>query len=199
MGSMTTTTTAKEKLIQAAYELMLPQGYAATSVDQLCSQAGVSKGSFYHFFPTKEDLGLALLDDFFSQSKVHFLGGDYRSESDPLKRLVAFLKQTEGNASMLWSRGCLLGNFSVELSDSHPAVRKRVSEILAGVTNGIAEVFEPIGKLNPDNEDLQPNRLAEAYVAIIEGAIILSRAHDDWSYLQRSLRGFRNYIESLID
>jgi TetR/AcrR family transcriptional repressor of nem operon len=194
-----TQSNAKDKLIEASYELMLSKGYAATSVDDLCHKAGVSKGSFYHFFGTKEDLGLALLDDFFAKSKDRFLNGAFVSETDPIRKLFTFLRQTEESAETLWSRGCLLGNFATELSQSHPVVRQKVSMILKRVTGNIAAIFRPVGAMHPKEELLQADHLAELYVAIIEGAIILSRAHDDWSYLHRALLSFRAYLESIID
>lgn len=190
---------AKEKLIDASLELMLTKGYGATSVDDLCQSAGVSKGSFYHFFGTKEDLGLALLDDYLSKSKIYFLGGPFTEEQDPIKKLFGFLRQTEASAEILWKDGCLLGNFAIELGLSHPAVRQKVSVIFTRITKGVADLFQPVSALHPDNAMLEADRLAEAYLAIIEGAIILSRAHDDWSYLHRSLVNFRVYIESVID
>lgn len=194
-----TLSNAKTKLIEASYDLMLSKGYAATSVDDLCERAGVSKGSFYHFFETKEDLGLDLLDDFFQKSKSVFLAGEFEREADPLKRLYMFLEQTEGAAESLWSQGCLLGNFAIELSNTHPAVREKVSHILMGVAAGLAVLFRPVSERHPDNELLQADRLAETYLAMIEGEIILSRAHNDWSYLLRGLRLFRHYIQSVVE
>jgi len=194
-----TESNAKDKLIEASYELMLSRGYAATSVDDLCHKAGVSKGSFYHFFGTKEDLGLALLDDFSAKSKERFLSGAFVNETDPVKKLIAFLHQTEESAETLWSQGCLLGNFATELSQSHPVVRQKVSLILKRVTDNVAEILQPIAEMHPNEELLQADHLAEMYLAIIEGAIILSRAHEDWSYLQRALLSFRFYLESILD
>ncbi len=192
------TSNAKEKLLTAAYDLMLTKGYRATSVDDLCTVAEVSKGSFYHFFKTKEDLGLALLDDFFEKSRKIVFSGPFKDEPDALKRLFLFLEQTEEKAPTLWNQGCLLGNFATELSSTHPVVRQRVSEILSRVADRLAELFEPIAALHPAEEAFRPRHLAELYSSIIEGSIILSRAHDDWGYLRRGLQNFRRYMELMI-
>jgi len=194
-----TQSNAKTKLIEASYDLMLSKGYAATSVEDLCERAEVSKGSFYHFFGTKEELGLELLDDFFQKSKSVFLAGEFEKEVDPLKKLYRFLEQTESSAESLWSQGCLLGNFAIELSNTHPAVRAKVSHILKGVAEGLAKLFRPVSEKHPHNELLQADHLAEIYLAMIEGEIILSRAHNDWSYLLRGLRLFRQYIQSVME
>ncbi len=191
--------TAKEKLISASLQLMLSRGYAATSVDDICSAAQVSKGSFYHFFKSKEELGLAMLDDFFRQSREATMAGSFNQELDPVKRLRGYLYFIEENAETFWEKGCILGNFANELSNTHPIMRERVSLILQRVTESMAERFAPIQQKHPDREELSAIRLAELLVSLIEGALVLSRAHDDWSYLTRALKGFRLYTESLLN
>ncbi|MDX9858015.1 MAG: TetR/AcrR family transcriptional regulator [candidate division Zixibacteria bacterium] len=191
--------TAKERLISASLQLMLSRGYAATSVDDICSAAQVSKGSFYHFFKSKEELGLAMLDDFFRQSREATMAGSFNQEPDPVKRLRGYLHFIEENAETFWEKGCILGNFANELSNTHPIMRERVSLILQRVTESMAERFAPIQQKYPDREELSAIRLAELLVSLIEGALVLSRAHDDWSYLTRALKGFRLYTESLLN
>jgi len=189
---------AKTKLLESSLDLMLTKGYSSTTVDELCEAAGVSKGSFYHFFESKEQLGLALLEGYYERSKAKFLAGAFQAELDPLKRLFAFLDQTEANAAELWRDGCLLGNFAVDLSNTHPVIRKEVARILDRVTESVAELLHPAQEACPEREECQPRRLAELYIAVIEGAIVLSRAHDDWSYLDRGLKGFRHYLETVM-
>ncbi len=192
-------TSTREKLVATALELMLAKGYTSTSVDEVCAKAGVSKGSFYHFFDSKEGIGLAILEHYFDSSRETFYSGDFLEEPDPVRRMVKFLKNTEESANRLWRDGCILGNFAVDLSATHPKIRKEVSRILSEVANGIARVLEPVNMLVDDREGQTAVHLAEQYLATIEGGVILSRAHNDWSYLQRCLHGFRMYIESLID
>ena len=79
-------TTAKEKLLKAAFSLMVSRGYPATTVDEICSEAGVSKGSFYHSFKTKEELGLAVLDDYFASAVATMSRGAFATEANPVRR-----------------------------------------------------------------------------------------------------------------
>lgn len=182
---------AREKLIEVSYELVLTKGYSATTVDELCEAAGVSKGSFYHFFKSKEELGLALLDDFLQQSKVRFLGGDFRMETDPMKRMFGFLEHTEKYAHQLWSKGCILGTFAGELGNTGERIREKISSMFQGVVEGVAEFFLPVEERFPGNELYSAKRLAELYIVLIEGAIVLCRAYDDFRPLERSVERFR--------
>jgi TetR/AcrR family transcriptional repressor of nem operon len=80
-------TTAKDKLIDSAIRLLGDYGYSATTVDEICEDAGVAKGSFYHSFGSKEDLAVAALDTFVERNAAILMAGDFTREEDPVKRL----------------------------------------------------------------------------------------------------------------
>ena len=84
-------TTAKTKLIDAAHELVRRQGYAATSVDQICAAAGVTKGAFFHHFPSKEDLGIAAAAQWTTRAAPLFELPPYTKLDDPLERLLGHI------------------------------------------------------------------------------------------------------------
>src|SRR6478672_13796556 len=106
---------SKEKLVRAARNLMLAQGYPITSVDDIIEAAGVSKGSFYHYFDSKEELALTAMHDFLADGAALMMDGTFRDIADPRKRAIAFLKHVENVTMRLWDHGCLLVMFSVDL------------------------------------------------------------------------------------
>src|SRR5262245_44539970 len=114
---------SKGKLVQAARKLMLAQGYPITSVDDIIKAAGVSKGSFYHYFDSKEELALTAMHEFLSDGATLMMDGPFRDVADPRKRAIAFLKHVESVAMRLWAHGCLLVMFSVDLAGISPMVR----------------------------------------------------------------------------
>src|SRR5215475_2270957 len=77
----------KQKLLDAAQELMLAKGYTATSVDEVCEAAGLTKGSFFHYFEGKEHLGKSVAERFFAAKKEFFLSAPFRQQKDPLDRV----------------------------------------------------------------------------------------------------------------
>jgi TetR/AcrR family transcriptional regulator, transcriptional repressor for nem operon len=117
--------TSKEKLIRAARNLMLAQGYPITSVDDIIEAAGVSKGSFYHYFDSKEELALTAMHEFLADGASLMMDGPFRDIADPRDRSIAFLKHVESVAMRLWDHGCLLVMFSVELAGTSPGSVKR--------------------------------------------------------------------------
>jgi TetR/AcrR family transcriptional repressor of nem operon len=188
---------AKEKLTRSALQIMLSRGYTATTVDEICEGAGLSKGSFYHFFETKEDIGVAALELFHQEGFKQSIGGKYSEITDPIERVFGFLDHVETVAKDIWGDGCLLGNFALELADTNPIIRNRVSALLKKSTENLARIFEPIANIRKKGEGPSAVELAEHYISLIEGAIVLGKAHKDWRRIPTAIRQFRHYLECL--
>ncbi len=200
MPTATTRATARDKLLDGARKLMLAKGYPATTVDDICAEAGVSKGSFYHFFGSKEELGIAVLESFARQA-ARVLRGPYLEVSDPIERARGYLRHVDAVAEGLWRDGCLLGNFAVDLAETHPEIRDRVAGQFERLRSLAADLFRAVAQrarerrpqTAPSAEDL-----ADHHIALIEGSILLARASGDWSHVARGLESFRRYVETLI-
>lgn len=185
--------TTRPKIVAAARESMLARGYAATSVDQICSRAGVSKGSFYHFFAGKEQLGIEVLEDFYREGIERVSAGDYARISDPLRRLSAFLDHLEEQGPEFWRRGCLMGNFATELAESNPAIHARVAELFDDLVARVAPIFAPVARSAAD-----ARALTEEMLMILEGSIVMARVHGDAGRIAAGVRHFRRDIESRL-
>ncbi len=179
--------TAREKILVAAEAEMLAKGYSATTVDEICDRAGVSKGSFYHFFGSKEDLGLAVLDAYFDRNR-RILEQAPDLPADPRERAAAVANHLVASAGTMWGGGCLLGTFALELAETSPRIAAAVSEKFRELGAMLAQVFAPLTSRG-NEDDAMP--LAEAFIVTVEGALILARAHGDWSYVERALRRFQ--------
>ncbi len=188
--------TAKEKLIQAALRLMLDKGYAGTAVDEICESAGVSKGSFYHFFKTKEDIGLAALEAFIQGAEKLISRGSFMEIEDPIQRVFGYLDHAEAVSKEIWGDGCLLGTFAIDLARTHPVIRSRVTALFDKAAANVAQIFKPIAVLRQDGPTAV--QLAEQYLAMLEGSIVLAKAHDDWKRIPQGLQAFRGYLRLLI-
>jgi TetR/AcrR family transcriptional repressor of nem operon len=184
--------TAKEKLIAAAEAEMLAKGFPATTVDEICARAGVSKGSFYHFFSTKEELGLAALEAFFARNLrvVQQAPGG----GSPKAQAAALVDHLLASAGRMWGGGCLLGSLALDLAETHPQVAEEVSAKFRAMAGLLAAGFAPLA------EDLgelwSGEALAEQFIVAVEGGLILARAHGDWGYVERALARFRHQVLS---
>ncbi len=190
--------TTRDKIIQAAEELMLTRGYPATRVDEICEAAGVSKGSFYHFFSTKEDLGLAVLEAFAMRNDRLIAGGPQGAIADPVERALVLVDHIAGIAGELWGRGCLLGNFALDLGDTNPRIHRAVSHLFKRVAANLAGGMEPLASGEGIAAASTSQDLAEHFIIVVEGALILAKAHDDWSYVVRALDRFRRDVRGPV-
>ncbi len=189
--------TAKDKVIDAAQQLMTGRGYSATTVDEIVGLAGVAKGSFYHAFKSKEELAITALEDYEREGWNIVANGPYRDERDPVRRVIAFIEHIELKATELWSHGCLLGSMSMEVADLHPILHKRIDELFDEFEDGLAAVFTPALKAR-DISGITGKDLGRHMLAVIEGAIITAKSHREPQLLVDSLRHFRRYVEMLL-
>lgn len=190
-------TNTDQKILDAALRLMLSKGYPATTVDEICAEAGVSKGSFYHFFKNKEELGLAALARFYRRGVKEMQEGPFAQLADPLERAFGFVDHIEAKSKFLWTDGCLLGGFATDLAETNPAVREEVSRMFAQIAGGMALMFRPVAERAGDKGPTATG-LAEMFLAVLEGSILLARAHRDPSRIPKAVRRFRQYLEQLV-
>ena len=182
---------SKERLLAGAKELFLARGYTGTTVDAICEKAGLTKGSFYHFFDSKEELALAVLDWSLRRGGQVLTSGGHSRIADPLERAFAFLEDLENFSPELWSGGCLLGSFALELADTNPRMQHAVSQLFQSVTDDFASKLEPIATHCAEKPAPTAAELADALLGTLEGSIVLAKAHRDPTRIPRAIRGFR--------
>jgi TetR/AcrR family transcriptional regulator, transcriptional repressor for nem operon len=189
----------RKKLLDAAEELMLSKGYTATSVDEVCESAGLTKGSFFHYFEGKEHLGRVLAERFFSARQQMFASAPFRQKQDPLERVfgyVDFLIQMTRTPTA--ARGCLLGTFVQELSDTHPSIRSVCATCFEAQANKLKQDLDEARAKYAPQARWDTQSLAEHLIAVIQGAIILAKARQDHKVFEQSLVHFKEYLTSLF-
>jgi TetR/AcrR family transcriptional repressor of nem operon len=192
------TNQSKERLLTAAKELFLARGYAATTVDAICEKAALTKGSFYYFFDSKEELGLAVLEWSIGRGVQMLASGPYVRIGDPVEKAFAFLEHLEKCSPKLWSGGCLMGVFSQELAETNPRMQKAVAGMFQAVADDFAEKLQPIAAQFSGKQAPTASELAETLLGTVEGSIILAKAHRDPRRLPKAIRGFRLSLATLV-
>jgi TetR/AcrR family transcriptional repressor of nem operon len=182
----------RDKLVRTAEKLMLRGGYSATRVDDVIRSAGLSKGSFYHFFESKEALGLAALERYYADRVGRLAAGPHAAEEDPLRRAHAFLEHAARIAPELWQEGCLLASFAADAAGSFPVVAQALEQRTDELRALLADLLSPLATAGVTATDL-----ADDFLVCIEGSIVLARIHGDPDYLQRAVERFRRCIEKV--
>ncbi|WP_405178688.1 TetR/AcrR family transcriptional regulator [Nocardia sp. NBC_01377] len=176
------TSDARQRLLDAAGDLLHRRGYAAIGVAEICARADVRKGSFYHFFPSKEALSIAAIDAYWAVQRPAWLAAR-AGAGDPESRLESLIgaqiaaqrvyRQATGNLG-----GCMLANLGIELTDREPLVRKRIQEIFDEQTAIVADI---VAEINAETSIAT----ARAVLAQLEGALLFAKLHNDPSLLDR--------------
>jgi TetR/AcrR family transcriptional repressor of nem operon len=174
---------ARERLIEAAGDLWHARSYADVGVSEICDHAGVQKGSFYHFFSSKRDLALAVIDERWQRHGVGEMAPILTGPLPPLERLEMFMErglqeQLELKESTGVTVGCSFGNMVVELGTVDDVLRERLSQLFddwAALLQVALDEAVDAGDL-PEVDTAQA---ARAFLAFIEGLGVLIKAKDD--------------------
>ena len=189
---------SKERILAGAKDLFLARGYTATSVDAICEKAGLTKGSFYYFFESKEDLGLGVLEWSLRLNTQMLASASYARILDPLEKAFSFLEHLEKSSPEIWSGGCLLGSFSLELADTNSRMQQAVSGMFQAVADGFAKQLQPIAAQCTGKQAPSASELADTLLGILEGSIILAKAHRDPTRIPKAIRAFRLSLATLV-
>ncbi len=190
----------KEKLLDASQKLMLGKGFTATSVDEICEAAGVTKGSLFHYFENKEDLGKAVTQHYWKTMHATWDGALFRKYSDPLKRVCGFVDYfITFSKNPAVEQRCLLGNFAQELSDTHPDIRNTCAACFTEWAEDLKKDLDAAKEKYLPQKYLDTKSVAEYIVASMEGSLLLAKAHRDRSINTKNLKHLKRYIESIFE
>jgi TetR/AcrR family transcriptional repressor of nem operon len=174
--------TTEERLVRIAARLFLARSYQSVGVNEICAEANVHKGSFYHFFPAKSDLAIAVIDRH-ANATWALLDEYERSAVGPVNKIrataqvVAFVQ-----AGLVKSFGrvvgCPLGNLAVELATTEDVAGQHVASVLLRWEERVAghcRDAESVGLLLPGTD---PEELAHMVIATMQGMILLAKVSD---------------------
>ena len=200
MRTTRTDSVKRSKLLEAAQRLMLAKGFSATSVDEICEAAEVTKGSFFHYFRSKEDLGKAVLDHFMSSMSQVILDSPFFKKSDPLHRIYGYIDfMIEISRDPERRSGCLLGNFAQVLSDTHPDIRSLCAEHFSWWTATLKHELDAAKTRHAIKRTVDTQGLAEHFIALFEGSLTLAKTQQDVGIIERNLRNFKQYLKSIFE
>ncbi len=173
----------RQRILESAQDLIYSRSYADVGVAAICEHAQVKKGSFYHFFPSKRDLTLAVLDEFLVESKENMLAEVFTANTPPLQRIsrlveVIYQFQKDIADSTGHVLGCPFGNLAVELSTQEEPIRRKVEYIfgrLQEYLQGSLDDAIQAGDLQP----LDSAATAQAMFAYLEGLMMMAKTRND--------------------
>lgn len=190
---------ARTKLLDAVIEVVRKQGYAATSVDELCRKAGVTKGALFHHFESKDALAVAAADHWSATTGALFAGAAYHDHDDPLDRVLAYVAfrrdLIQGTPAEFT---CFAGTTVQEAFATKDHIRAACHASIFGHADTlVADIAEAMRKYKVKG-DWTAQGLALHTQAVLQGAFILAKAKGDAAVARDSVDHLRRYIELLF-
>jgi len=175
---MPRTSSARERLIDSACQLVHTRSYAATSVEDLCLAAGVQKGSFYHFFTAKHELMLAAIDRQWATACAEILEPAFLPDVPPLQRFTRFFHLAADRQRGELVRGCPFGNLAAEVGTLEASIRARVDEVFDGYLGYFETALRDVADAGLlESADVKP--AAAVVLASFQGALLLAKTCND--------------------
>ncbi|MCG6857881.1 MAG: TetR/AcrR family transcriptional regulator [Salaquimonas sp.] len=193
-------TGAREKLLEAAFKVIREKGYTATTVDDLCQAAGVTKGAFFHHFSSKEALGVAAAEHWAVTTGAMFEAAPYHAPADALERVLAYVdfrKAILGGEMAEFT--CVAGTMAQEVHDTHPAIAAACGAAITGhAATLVADIAQAMADHGIENAGWTAESLALHTQIVLQGAFVVAKATDDRQVVAESLDHLRRYIELLF-
>ena len=190
---------ARTKLLDAALIAIRAKGYTATTVDDICEAAGVTKGAFFHHFKTKEELAIEAARHWGELTGSLFASAPYRALPDPLERVLAYIDLRKAILQgELPEYTCYAGTTIQEVYDTHPLIREACEKTIRDHAATIeADIADAMRRYNITS-DWTAQSLALYTQAVIQGAFILAKARHDSTVAADCIDHLRRYVGMLF-
>jgi TetR/AcrR family transcriptional repressor of nem operon len=197
--SSTLASPTKRKLLDAGVELIRTRGYNGTTVEDICKSAGVTKGGFFHYFGSKDDVADAALATFTEIRTELFREAPFRQVADPLERVFARLDfEKELIEAGGKSKGCLAGMLAQELAASRKEFRVACDEYFTKRVDDFATDLAAAKAAHAPQASFDPKSVAKFFLAVTQGSHILAKASGDNGVRLENIEHFRAYLRGLF-
>jgi TetR/AcrR family transcriptional repressor of nem operon len=190
----------RDRILAEAARLFALKGYHDTKLDELLIAAQVTTGAFFHHFGSKEDLGFAVLDRHMATRRKVLDEIERRTlpcpDDDPLARVFRRLDAIQVMARRREQRkgGCIIGNLSTALSDTHEGFRKRLADCFEEMALEFKPHLDAAAKKSGRGRLFDTAALARYIVAVVEGSIMLARTQQDKRMMARHFDYLKQHL-----
>ncbi|MES0874738.1 TetR/AcrR family transcriptional regulator [Sinimarinibacterium thermocellulolyticum] len=190
---------ARTRLLDVALRTFREKGYTATTVDDLCRAACVTKGAFFHHFDSKEAAALAAVEHWNTRTGALFEAAPYWQVEDPRARLLAYLDFRAARVrGELPEFTCLLGTLVQETFASHPALQAACGAGIEAHAQTLVPTIEAARARYAPKADWSAESLARHIQAVLQGGFVLAKALNDPRAALEAIAHLKRYVEGLL-
>lgn len=190
------TPSSRERLLDAAIMLIRTKGYTAMRVEDVCAETGLTKGSFFHHFASKEDLAMAAAERFATRADTMFARAAFRAHAEPLQRLLGYVDFRQGAMQGdLAAFTCLFGMLAQETYSTHPQLSESAGRHIEHHAATLESDIEAARATYAPDATWSAHSLAMFTQAVIQGAFILAKSQHDPAVAADCLDHLRRYLQ----
>jgi TetR/AcrR family transcriptional repressor of nem operon len=190
---------SKTRFLQAALQVIRAKGYEAMRVEDVCEAAGLTKGSFFHHFDSKEELALAAADYWMEGTDGLFASAPYHERVDAVERLLAYVDYRKTLLTgEIRDFTCLAGTMVQEVYDTHPAIREACDKSISGHAETLEPDIAAAMRRHGLTGEWTARSLALYIQAVLQGSFILAKAKGGPAVAEECVDHLRRYIEMLF-
>jgi TetR/AcrR family transcriptional regulator, transcriptional repressor for nem operon len=189
--------TARKTLLWAAYEEIHRQGYQGARVDRILRAAGLTKGAFYHYFPSKLELAYAVVDECISRALEIIWLKPLREAEDPIERLRSIIQSHEVTSRRHAELGCPVNNLAQEMSPVDEGFRQKISAVFQAWQGAIESALRKGQAQGLVRADVDPINTALLILATLEGCIGMGKNARSMDVLKNCLQGLLSMLDDL--
>jgi TetR/AcrR family transcriptional repressor of nem operon len=189
----------RRRLMEAAVRLILRHGHSATTVDMICAEAGVTKGSFFHYFRNKEEACESAMDAWMQSWQEILSQARFEELEDPLDRISRLFQVMEQAYTYPEiDPGCVVGTVAQEQALPNERLREQCLGHFDAWTAQIGRMLAEAKAAHPPKVNFDPDELAWWLQSFVQGSLLLSKARGDRKVVVSNIRHCRAYVFSLF-
>lgn len=188
----------KRKLLEGGIALMRAKGFNATSVSDICEAAGVTKGGFFHYFASKEDLAKEASALFREETLQAYQRDGFPNLPDPLDRVIGrleFLKKSQRSRQIY---GCLIGTLAQEISTTHPDLRAIFHNVFNKMAHDLETDLAAAKALYAPASAFDPAGAAAMFVSMFQGSLMMAKASGSAEVVVGNLESYLVYLKTFF-
>ncbi len=190
---------SRTRLLEAGSTVIRAKGYTATTVDDICAEAGVTKGSFFHHFKSKEELVLGAVAHWNQWTEAVFAEAGYHRLDDPLDRILGYVDfRTAILDREIPQFTCFLGTLVQETYATHPAVREACDRGMSSHIAALTRDLEAAKRRRAPKADWSAESVGYFIQAVLQGSFIFAKAKHDADVARQNLAHLKRYLISLF-
>lgn len=189
-------TEARDCILQAAFKLFFRKGFKGVSVDDVAEAAGMKKANVFHYYPSKETLGMAVFESGAQKMRDQFSGFLAQGKGDPIRAVESlFNNKISEMKEDCCKCGCFIGNAAQEMSDDNEPLREKVAAHIAAWMGELTDLLTRHRTAGYFRPTLDPDSAAQAILSLYEGAVLLSKASRDVRALESARRMATDHLQ----